>query len=51
MLSQILRVFKKDVLPTPGERPIKSITRHDVPGILSTIEQRQAFTMAEKYRT
>lgn len=50
-LSQILRVFKKDVLPTLAERPIKSITRHDLLAILSTIEQRKAFTMAEKCRT
>lgn len=50
-LSQILRVFKKDVLPTLGERPIKSITRHDLLGILSVIEQRKALTMAEKCRT
>ena len=45
-LSQILRVFKKDVLPTLAERAIKSITRHDLLAILSTIEQRKAFTMA-----
>ncbi len=50
-LSQILRVFKKDILPTLAERPIKSITRHDLLAILSTIEQRKAFTMAEKCRT
>ena len=50
-LSQILRVFKKDVLPTLAERPIKNITRHDLLAILSTIEQRKAFTMAEKCRT
>ena len=50
-LSQILRVFKKDILPTLAERPIKSITRHDLLAILSIIEQRKAFTMAEKCRT
>jgi integrase len=50
-LSQILRVFKKDILPTLAERPIKSITRHDLLAILSAIEQRKAFTMAEKCRT
>lgn len=50
-LSQILRVFKKDILPTLGERSIKSITRHDLLAILSIIEQRKAFTMAEKCRT
>jgi len=50
-LSQILRVFKKDVLPTLVERPIKNITRHDLLAILSAIEQRKAFTMAEKCRT
>jgi len=50
-LSQILRVFKKDVLPTLSERPIKNITRHDLLAILSAIEQRKAFTMAEKCRT
>ncbi|WP_425262153.1 tyrosine-type recombinase/integrase [Pseudomonas marginalis] len=50
-LSQILRVFKKDILPTLAERSIKSITRHDLLAILSTIEQRKAFTMAEKCQT
>lgn len=50
-LSQILRVFRKDILPTLAERPIKSITRHDLLAILNTIEQRKAFTMAEKCRT
>ncbi|WP_256579986.1 MULTISPECIES: tyrosine-type recombinase/integrase [unclassified Pseudomonas] len=50
-LSQILRVFKKDILPTLGERPIKGITRHDLMGVLSVIEQRNALTMAEKCRT
>lgn len=50
-LSQILRVFKKDILPTLGERPIKGITRHDLMGVLSVIEQRNALTIAEKCRT
>jgi len=50
-LSQILRVFKRDILPTLGERPIKGITRHDLMGVISVIEQRKAFTMAEKCRT
>jgi integrase len=50
-LSQILRVFKKDVLPILGDRPIKGITRHDLLGVLGAIEQREAFTMAEKCRT
>lgn len=50
-LSQILRVFNKDVLPTLGDRLIKGITRHNLLGILSTIEQRKALAMAEKCRT
>jgi len=45
--SQILRVFIKDVLPILGERPIKGVTRHDLLGILSTIEQQKAFTMVK----
>ena len=50
-LSQITRVFKKDILPILGERPIKSITRHELMDVLSAIEQRKALTMAEKCRT
>lgn len=38
-------------MPTLAERPIKSITRHDLLAILNTIEQRKAFIMAEKCRT
>ncbi|NVZ57877.1 hypothetical protein HX797_16550 [Pseudomonas edaphica] len=37
-------------MPTLAERPIKSITRHDLLAILNTIEQRKAFIMAEKCR-
>lgn len=50
-LSQILRIFNKDVLPTLGGRSIYDINRHDLLDLLSRIEQRNAFTTAEKCRT
>jgi integrase len=50
-LSQILRIFKKDVLPTLGRRSIYDINRHDLMHLLSGIEQRKALTTAEKCRT
>jgi integrase len=49
-LSQILRMFSKDVLPTLGERSIYDINRHDLLDLLSRIEQRKALTTAEKCR-
>jgi Integrase len=50
-LSQILRIFNKDVLPTLGGRSIYDISRHDLLGLLSRIERRKALTTAEKCRT
>ena len=50
-LSQILRIFNKDVLPTLGGRSIYDINRHDLLDLLSRIEQRKASTTAEKCRT
>uniref|UniRef100_UPI003F583272 phage integrase central domain-containing protein n=1 Tax=Pseudomonas lini TaxID=163011 RepID=UPI003F583272 len=49
--SQILRVFKKDVLPTLGRWSIYDINRHDLMHLLSGIEQRRALTTAEQCRT
>ncbi|UVL86019.1 tyrosine-type recombinase/integrase [Pseudomonas sp. B21-028] len=50
-LSQILRIFNKDVLPTLGGCSIYDINRHDLLDLLSRIEQRKALTTAEKCRT
>ncbi|WDG77532.1 tyrosine-type recombinase/integrase [Pseudomonas chlororaphis] len=50
-LSQILRIFNKDVLPGLGGRSIYDINRHDLLDLLSRIEQRKALTTAEKCRT
>lgn len=50
-LTQILRIFKRDVLPCLGERSIYGITRHDLLDVLSRIELRGALTIAEKCRT
>ncbi|AHG20712.1 hypothetical protein Z042_14660 [Chania multitudinisentens RB-25] len=50
-LSQIERIFKKDVLPHLGERPIHDIKRTDLLNVLNRIEQRRAYTTAEKVRT
>lgn len=50
-LSQIDRIFAKDVLPSLGHRPIYGIKRPDLLDILAKIEQRKAFTTAEKVRT
>lgn len=49
-LSQILRILKKDILPTLGRRSIYDISRHDLMHLLSGIEQRKALTTAEKCR-
>ncbi|MFC6689918.1 tyrosine-type recombinase/integrase [Pseudomonas lini] len=46
-LSQILRIFNKDVLPSLGGRSIYDINRHDLLDLLSRIEQRKALTTAE----
>ena len=50
-LSQILRVFNKDVLPTLGKMSIYDIRRPQLLGVLAAIEKRKAFTTAEKVRT
>ncbi|HEP7962663.1 TPA: integrase arm-type DNA-binding domain-containing protein [Pseudomonas aeruginosa] len=50
-LSQILRIFNKDVLPTLGKLSIYDVRRTDLLDVLAKIEQRQAFTTAEKVRT
>lgn len=50
-LSQIRRVFRKDVLPSLGKRPIHEIRRHDLLAVVSRIERRKAFSVAEKVRT
>src|SRR5690606_29947274 len=50
-LSQIQRIFRKDVLPTLGKRPIYEIERLDLLEVIARIEKRKAFTTAEKVRT
>lgn len=50
-LSQILRIFAKDILPHIGERSIYDISRHVLMAVLDRIETRGAFTTAEKCRT
>jgi len=50
-LSQIQRIFDKDVLPALGSMSIVDIRRSDLLDVLAPIEQRRAFTTAEKVRT
>lgn len=51
-LSQMLRIFAKDILPHIGDRSIHDITRHALMEVLDRIESRGAFTTAaEKCRT
>ena len=50
-LSQILRIFGKDVLPTLGKMSIYDIRRPQLLGVLARIEERKAFTTAGKGRT
>lgn len=50
-LSQILRIFAKDIQPYLGEQSIHEINRHVLIDLLSRIECRKAFTTAEKCRT
>jgi len=50
-LSQILRIFSKDILPYLGDRSIYDVSRHVLMGVLDRIESRGAFTTAEKCRT
>ncbi len=49
-LSQIDRIFAKDVLPYLGERSIFEVARADVIEVLRKIERRNALTMASKCR-
>lgn len=50
-LSQIKRIFGKDVLPTLEKMSIYDIRRPQLLGVLARIEKRKAFTTAEKVRT
>lgn len=50
-LSQLDRIFKKDVLPTLAQRSIFEIARADLLDVLRRIERRKALTTAEKCRT
>ncbi|PVZ41179.1 integrase arm-type DNA-binding domain-containing protein [Pseudomonas sp. CC120222-01a] len=50
-LSQMLRIFAKDILPHIGDRSIHDVTRHVLMEVLDRIESRGAFTTAEKCRT
>lgn len=50
-LSQILRIFGNDVLPSLGKRSIYDIRRPQLLGVLARIEERKAYTTAEKVRT
>lgn len=50
-LSQILRIFGNDVLPSLGKKSIYDIRRPQLLGVLARIEERKAYTTAEKVRT
>ncbi|AOY62902.1 integrase arm-type DNA-binding domain-containing protein [Xanthomonas campestris] len=50
-LSQIQRIFGKDVLPSLERMSIYDIRRPQLLGVLARIERRKAFTTAEKVRT
>ncbi|MFJ5483588.1 tyrosine-type recombinase/integrase [Pectobacterium actinidiae] len=50
-LSQILRIFDRDVLPSLGKMSVYTIHRTDLLNVISKIEQRKALTTAEKVRT
>lgn len=50
-LSQIMRIFDRDVMPSLGKMPIYEIRRSDLLDVLARIEQRKAHTTAEKVRT
>jgi len=50
-LSQIDRIFAKDILPTLGQRSIFDVARRDLVEVLRKIERRNALTTAEKCRT
>ena len=48
-LSQILRIFNKDVLPTLGKMSIYDIRRPQLVGVVAAIEKRKAFTTCLLY--
>ncbi|KAA8995391.1 tyrosine-type recombinase/integrase [Affinibrenneria salicis] len=50
-LSQIDRIFAKDVLPSLGGLPIFDVEPSHILEVLRRIERRRAFTTAEKVRT
>jgi integrase len=50
-LSQIRRIFTKDVLPMIGRRSIYGLQRPDLLDVVAQIERRGALTAAEKVRT
>jgi integrase len=50
-LSQIQRIFDKDVLPVLGTMSIYEVRRPDLLDVLARVEKRRAFTTAEKVRT
>ncbi len=50
-LSQITRIFAKDVLPAFGEQSIFDVSRADLLNVLRKVEKRKALTSAEKLRT
>jgi len=50
-LTQIQRIFARDVLPSLGRQSIDEITRNDLLDIVGRIERRKALSVAEKVRT
>ncbi|GKT19685.1 tyrosine-type recombinase/integrase [Acidovorax sp. SUPP2522] len=50
-LSQIDRIFARDVLPTLGKHSIFEVEQPHLLEVLRRIERRKAFTTAEKVRT
>lgn len=50
-LSQVERVFAKDVLPKLGHRSIYEIKRQDLLDVLGAIERREACSVAKKVRS
>lgn len=49
-LTQLQRIFDKDVLPYLGKRPIYDIKRSDLLEVLARIKRRKVLTIAEKCR-
>ncbi len=50
-LTQIKRVFRKDVLPILAKRTIYEIRRGDLLDVVGRIERRKSYSVAEKVRT